>query len=221
MRRQAAWEILGILICLSNPLFAHELEIAPRIGAFVSAGYGLNSIDGWSLDFDMVDIDVPPDMFVACGIVYGPWSMTSSSQFYVSGELGKYSSSGTSYNPVRRISGKVELNRTPVMTWFTMTSKGKFGPLFRIGVGASKINFSETYTPDRSADVEINYWSFGLGFGGGLFLDVSDQIGLLLNVDGVIDAKRENASRPMSKIETGLQGLAGFASLTFRVVAWF
>ena len=161
------------LLLFSGTLYAEAPESGIRVGAFGSFGGYVNEVNGWNLDFNITDIYVPPGVYWGGGIMVGPFPASQATEFFLSTEIGTTNVSGTGQAQMGNISGTVELDRTPAMIWFTLSSKGKLCPVFRVGAGASRIHLGESYPSLSSANVDIDYWTASMGIGGGLTYKLS------------------------------------------------
>lgn len=100
------------------------------------------------------------------GITYGHAS---------TGEISKYSEKA-----------KFTLTSLPVMLWAKLKTTGTIVPYVKIGIGAERTEFIESYIVASQENFDIKQWFFSWGAGAGIDINCNQNIIISLYVDSII-----------------------------------
>jgi opacity protein-like surface antigen len=97
-----------------------------------------------------------------------------------------YGSSSTDEVEIYYGPAKFELTSLPIMFWATIKSKGTIVPFIKLGIGAQRTQFIETYEANPQFNFDIKDWFFAWGIGGGIDFNFLERIKLSLFIEGII-----------------------------------
>ena len=100
------------------------------------------------------------------GITYGHAS---------TGEISKYSEKA-----------KFTLTSLPVMLWAKLKTTGTIVPYIKIGIGAERTEFIESYKVASQENFDIKQWFFSWGAGAGIDINYNQNITISFFVDSII-----------------------------------
>jgi opacity protein-like surface antigen len=100
------------------------------------------------------------------GITYGHAS---------TGEISKYSEKA-----------KFTLTSLPVMVWAKLKTTGTIVPYVKIGIGAERTEFIESYSIASQENFDIKQWFFSWGAGAGIDINCNKNMVISLFVDSII-----------------------------------
>lgn len=126
------------------------------------------------------------------GVCFGPFDFINSANILFSIEAKKVNLNSSEVSNQFGDTAEWSGSGIPILIWSQIQQPGKFGAIFRFGMGAIKVNLTEQFSFYSYRDNEFNWWSFALGLGGGLRYSVSPRFEMLLLGEVVIGTNSSN-----------------------------
>lgn len=79
-----------------------------------------------------------------------------------------------------------QVKSTPILFWTKLKSSGKISPYIKIGIGAEKSEFIESYYSKPELGFKVKEWFFCYGMGAGIDLNYFERLSLAIFVDTII-----------------------------------
>jgi hypothetical protein len=74
---------------------------------------------------------------------------------------------------------EMEIQRLPLLLWFTLDSDNRLSPFARIAIGTCQTDFREEYGNSLYPSIRFHVWTFAWGYGTGLRYRCSDKLDLI------------------------------------------
>jgi len=86
--------------------------------------------------------------------------------------------------------------------WTKLKSSGKISPYIKIGIGAEKNEFRESYNYKPEFGFTVEEWFFCYGLGGGIDLNIFDRLNFSIYVDAITKENGFIIELPQLRSET-------------------
>jgi opacity protein-like surface antigen len=194
-----------LLLILFNSFAIAQGEINPKLFSLsVAGGVSISNPINWyfyeSSDYDLIN----PGLYGNMGFEFGPITILDLSQLYLSTTIG-YTSVSIPDHKLRYDNSfsKLKIETLPILFWIRLQTNSKLSPFIEVGLGASRLQFEETYSVSFINDATFSYWAFGYGLGAGLKYSLSDEIDISLAVQQLTNEK-ENIVEANRSHRTGI-----------------
>lgn len=209
--------VAAIVLTCAGAGGAEGVDDGARLGVSVTAGGGA-SFQAWHFDLGIPAEDLGPALYLAGGLSYGPMGCASQTAVSFTGEWSYLEVGTTGSQPSLSRSAELRVSVMPALLYMELHTSSSFGPFVRLGAGAARVNWAETYEPHESNNVEFDYWSFCFGGGGGIRYSPSARVDLMITSDWILVPGEHVEARPYTGSETGIMSNIGFGSGAVRVV---
>ena len=185
-------KILLLIILLFSCSFAQRDTNQKFFSISFSGGTSISNPANWyfyeSSEYGLFN----PGLYGNLGFEFGPINIFDLSQLFLSTSIG-YTGVSISDHKLRfdNSFANLKIETIPVLFWLRLQTNSKLSPFVEAGIGATYVQFNESYSVAFINDVSFNYWSLGLGFGAGVKYSLNDFIDLSLGVQQLISEKEK------------------------------
>jgi len=208
MRRLAG---LGLVFMMLLALAIPECisgETEPSVTFSAWGGVGIVS-SVWHF-YVVKDMRVSAPRAFGMGVGYGPFPCAYDTRLSFSLE-GLWFTVGTREAELKDYpfgTAKLRIDSELGLAYASLSAPNRLSPFVRLGLGAARVDFAETYSSHRLRDVLIDYWAFAYGFGAGIHYTVSPRVGISACYDGIY-IPGDKRGRRSDGIPTGIFGSWG------------
>jgi opacity protein-like surface antigen len=178
-------------------------EAEPAVTFSASGGVGIVS-DIWH--FTVVkDVRVSPPRALGLGVGYGPFRCAYDTRLFFSLE-GLSFTVGTREAELKDYpfgTAKLRVNSAGGLVYASLSAPNRLSPFVRLGLGAARVDFEETYSSPRLKDVLMDYWAFTYGLGAGIRYAISPRLGISAFYEGIY-IPGERRGRRSDGVPTGI-----------------
>lgn len=198
-------KILLVLILLFSISFAQEDSTQKLFSITFSGGTSISNLGNWYF-YESPDYGLfKPGLYGNIGFDFGPINILELSQLFLSTSIG-YTKISISDHKIRHNNSfaNLKIETMPVLFWLRLQTNTKLSPFVEAGIGASYVQFNESYSVSYINDADFNYWSLGIGFGAGIKYSLNNFIDLSLGVQQLM-SEREKLVFILNDYDTGIQ----------------
>lgn len=191
-----------LLFCIS---FAQEDSRQKLFSISLAGGTAISNPGNWYF-YESPDYGVfKPGLYGNLGFDFGPINILELSQLFLTTSVG-YTKISISDHIIRynNSSANLKIETLPVLFWLRLQTNTKLSPFVEAGIGAIYVQFNESYSAAYINDAELNYWSFGIGFGAGIKYSLNDFFDLSIGIHQLI-SEREKLVFILNDYDTGIQ----------------
>ena len=204
-KRNVMKKILLLIILLFSFSFAQEDTDQKFFSISFSGGTSISNPANWYF-YESSDYAVfNPGIYGNLGFDFGPINILYLSQLFLSASIG-YTGISISDHKLRfdNSFANLKIETVPVLFWLRLQTNSKLSPFVEAGIGATYVQFNESYSVAFINDASFNYWSLGLGLGAGIKYSLNDFIDLSLGIQQLISEK-EKMVLISRNYDTGIQ----------------
>jgi len=169
---------LAIPECMSG-----ETEPSVTFSAWGGAGI-VSSV--WHF-YVVKDVSVSAPRAFGMAVGYGPFGCAYDTRLFFSLE-GLSFTVGTREAELKDYpfgTAKLRIDTDLGLVYASLSTPNRLSPFVRLGLGAARVDFKETYSSPRLRDVVIDYWALAYAFGAGIRYTISPGVGISACYDGV------------------------------------
>lgn len=182
---------LTLILILFYSFTLAQGDINPKLFSLsVAGGTSISNPINWyfyeSSDYDIIN----PGLYGNLGFEFGPINILDLSQLFLSTSFSYTSVSIPEHILIYDNSfAKLKIETLPILFWIRLQTNSKLSPFVEVGLGASHLQFNETYSVGFIDNASFSYWAFGYGLGAGLKYSCSDDLDISLAVQQLTNEK--------------------------------
>jgi opacity protein-like surface antigen len=134
-----------------------------------SASGGIGVVSSVASFQGVRDVRVSAPRAFGLGVGYGPFRFVYDTRFFLSVE-GQSFAVGTSEAELRRYpygTARLRIESAAGLVYASLSAPSRLSPFVRLGLGAARVEFEETYSSTELRDILIDYWALAYGLGAG------------------------------------------------------
>jgi opacity protein-like surface antigen len=177
--------IILLLILSSAMSHASNHPVKARFGLSLTPGLAFPSRPCHHFEYGLTNVKTHPRFAYSGGLVYGPLKFFSTINVIISAEVSSIET-GTDQTAIENMSGgsaEMSIEVISAMLWTTFIANDRLSPFVRLGLGVSRVRFSELYEPPSLEDTEIEYQEFTWGAGAGINYFILPQLSASIFTD--------------------------------------
>ena len=201
--------VIILQIVFSLYLIAQE-NTTHNYGIFFTAGTSFPLPSNYYFTVDHQNVPVNLGYSYGIGITYGSFAIYEPTVFSLSLEALQ-TQIQTSSMDFGTSSAQMKRSLFCTLVSAKLYVPGHFSPFIKIGVGASRITFDESYSSTQFQNTHFAYWAFGYGGGAGVDLVLSPKLRLSIYLETLIAEHQHIVDANYT--QTGIFGTSQFNPL--------